>query len=83
MNPNCGPKPFDLDAACDKSVDDTESCFLNNFKTASPLPNRLHRRTVSIKKGMTRARVSRRQPLKASGRLIGLAKLVGASESGQ
>jgi len=58
MNPNCGPKPFDLDAACDKKDYDTESW--------------LQRQSVSIKKGMTRARVSRRQPSKASERLIGL-----------
>ena len=48
--------------------------FLNNSKTASPLPHRLHRRSVpkrAIKKGMTGARVSSRQP-SLSGRLIGL-----------
>ena len=46
-----------------------------NFKAASPLPHRLHRRSApkkAIEKGMPRARVSRRQPSKASGRLIGL-----------
>ena len=40
----------------------TTSWFLNNFKTASPLPKLLHRWSVpkkAIKKGMTRTRVSR------------------------
>jgi hypothetical protein len=43
--------------------------------SANPLPNRLHRRSApekAIKKGKTRARVSRRQASKTSGRLIGL-----------
>jgi hypothetical protein len=50
------------DATVDATVPKrTTSWFFNNFKTPSPLPNRLNRRPVpkkAIKKGKTRARVS-------------------------
>ena len=74
-DPNCVPKPFNPDAACETSAYDVLVLFLNNFKTASPLPYRQYRRSVpkrAIKKGKTGARVSRRQPSKGSGRPIGL-----------
>jgi hypothetical protein len=51
----------------------TTSWLLDNFKTSSPPPHRLQSvPKKAIKKGRCRARVSRRQPSKASGRLIGL-----------
>ena len=73
-DPNCVPKPFNPDAACERSVYDVLVLFLNNFKTASPLPYPYRRLMPirAIKKGKTGARVSRRQPSKGSGRLIGL-----------
>jgi hypothetical protein len=47
VNPNCVSMSLDPDVACDKAF--TTSCFLNNFKTASPLPNQLHRWSVPQK----------------------------------
>ena len=52
----------------------TTSWFLNNFKTASPLPNRLHSPSVSnkaIKEDMTRARVGQGCQDEGSSTLVG------------
>jgi hypothetical protein len=73
VNPNRMPKPFDPQAACDKSVYDVlvPQQFQDCITTAQPTTQAVSAQKA-IKKGKTRARVSRRQPSKASGRLIGL-----------